>query len=297
MLVSRAEDEHYMTGLEWNDHPQTWSDMLRPDVSRIEFDLISGSEIPYKYRILTDCSWLEFSSTEGEVKKRERITLSVNKALLSEKITGTFTVEGIGIGCAHVTVEASSADVPKGLFIESDGYICMEAEHFSEKADTKKGGFKVLSPNGRSGSAIKVFPVTADFYQEKKRPSVTYKFLASEDSEYEAVFLLAPTTPVTFKPEQYLAYSVNGGKAKIINTVKNPEIQFFFSPQWREEAINSLKMVTDTVKLVKGENELKFYGCSPGIVLERIVIIKKGKEIPKSYLGPRESYIRGLEEE
>ena len=221
----------------------------------------------------------------------------MNKALLSEKITGTFTVEGIGIGCAHVTVEASSADAPKGLFIESDGYICMEAEHFSEKADTKKGGFKVLTPYVRSGSAIKVFPVTADFYQEKKSPSVTYKFLASEDSEYEAVFLLAPTTPVTFKPEQYLAYSVNGTKTKIINTVKNPEIQFFFSPQWREDAKNSLKTVTDTVKLVKGENELKFYGCSPGIVLERIVIIKKGKEIPKSYLGPRESYIRGLEEE
>ena len=297
MLVSRAEDENYMTGLEWNDHPQTWSDMLRPDVSSIEFDLISGSEIPYKYRISTDCSWLLFSKTEGEVKKRERITLSVNKALLSEKITGTFTVEGIGIGCAHVTVEASPADAPKGLFIESDGYICMEAEHFSEKADTKKGGFKVLSPYGRSGSAIKAFPVTEDFYRGKTRPSVTYRFMATENSEYEAVFLLAPTTPVTFKPEQYLGYSVNGGKTKIINTVRDPENQFFFSPQWREEAINSVKIVKDIVKLVKGENELKFYGCSPGIVLERIVLIKKGIKIPKSYLGPRESYIRGLEEE
>jgi hypothetical protein len=297
MLVSRAEDEHYMKGLEWNDHPQTWRDMLRPDVDRIEFDLISGSEIPYRYRICSDCSWLMFSSTEGEVKKRERITLTVNKALLSEKVTGTFRVEGIDIGCAHVTVEAAPLDAPKGLFIESDGYICMEAEHFSEKKDIPGGGFKVLSPYGRSGSAIKAFPVTKDFYRDKKRPSVTYRFLATEDGEYEVTFYLAPTTPVTFKPEQYLGYSVNGSRTRIVSCVRNPEIQFFFSPQWREEARDNVKKVTDRVKLVNGENKLEFFGCSPGIVLERIVLIKKGIEIPESYLGPRESYIRGLEEE
>ena len=297
MLVSRADDENYMTGLEWCDRPQTWSDMLRPDVDRIEFDLISGSEIPYRYKISTDCSWLEFSSTEGEVSVRERITLTVNKALLSEKITGTFRVEGIGIGSAHVTVEAAPAEAPEKLFIENDGYICMEAEHFLESKDTKKGGFKVLSPYGRSGSAIKVFPVTADFYQEKKRPEVTYRFLADQDGEYDVTFDLAPTTPVTFKPEQYVGYAVNGGKIRIINSVRNPDIQFFFSPQWREEARDSVKKVTDTVKLIKGENELRFYGMSPGIVLERILLVRKGITIPKSYLGPKESYIRGLEEE
>ena len=297
MLVSRADDENYMTGLEWCDRPQTWSDMLRPDVDRIEFDLISGSEIPYRYKISTDCSWLEFSSTEGEVSVRERITLTVNKALLSEKITGTFRVEGIGIGSAHVTVEAAPAEAPEKLFIENDGYICMEAEHFLESKDTKKGGFKVLSPYGRSGSAIKVFPVTADFYQEKKRPEVTYRFLADQDGEYDVTFDLAPTTPVTFKPEQYVGYAVNGGKIRIINSVRNPDIQFFFSPQWREEARDSVKKVTDTVKLIKGENELRFYGMSPGIVLERILLVRKGTTIPKSYLGPKESYIRGLEEE
>ena len=195
MLVSRADDENYMTGLEWCDRPQTWSDMLRPDVDRIEFDLISGSEIPYRYRIRTDCSWLEFSCTEGEVSKRERITLKVNKALLSEKATGTFLVEGIGIGTAHVTVEAAPADAPEGLFIESDGYICMEAEHFVASEDTTKGSFKVLSPYGRSGSAIKVFPVATDFYREKKRPNVTYRFLAEQAGEYDITFELAPATP------------------------------------------------------------------------------------------------------
>ncbi len=291
MLVSRKDDEHYMTGLEWCDRPQTWRDMLRPDVDSIEFDLISGSDKPFSYRILSDCCWLNFSKTEGRVSKRERITLSVNKALLDEKVTGTFEIENPGIGCVHVTVEAAPAEAPKGLFIESDGYICMEAEHFMDSEDAGNSAFKVLSPYGRSGSALKVFPSTKDFLEEKRRPWVEYRFFASEDAEYEVIFDLAPTTPVTFTGGQFMGYSMNGGKTKIINTVKRPEIQFFFSEQWQEEAKANVKKVTDTVKCVKGENNLRFYGMSPGIVLERILLVRKGIELPKSYLGPRESYV------
>ena len=297
MLVSRADDENYMTGLEWNDHPQTWSNMLRPDVDSIEFDLISGSEKPFRYSIRTNCNWLEFSKTEGEVGKRERITLSVNKALLADKVTGTFEVEGAGIGTAHVTVEAAPPEVPAGLYIESDGYICIEAEHFFDKKDTAKGEFKVLAPYGRSGSAIKAFPATMDFVGEKRRPSVEYRFFAAEAAEYELTFELAPSTPVTFKPEQFLGYSLNGGRIQIVNTVKEPDRPFFLSAQWAQEALGNVKKVTVPVRCAKGENALLFYGMSPGIVLERILLVRKGIEIPKSYLGPGESYIRVLEEE
>jgi hypothetical protein len=290
MLVSRKDDEHYMTGLEWCDHPQTWRDMLRPDVDKVEFDLISGSDKPFKYRIHTDCSWLEFSRTEGEVKKRERITLSVNKALLDEKVTGVFLVENIGYGTATVTVEAAPMGGPEGLYLESDGYICIEAEHFSSKGDTAGAGFKVLTPYGRSGSAIKVFPTTSDFKGEKKRPFVEYRFLASEDGEYELTFELAPSTPVTFTPEQYIGFAINGGRIRIENTVRQPDIPFFLSPQWAIEARDNVKKVTTRVKCVRGENTLTFYGMSPGIVLERIILVREGVSLPESYLGPKESY-------
>ncbi len=292
MLVSRKDDEHYMTGLEWCDRPQTWRDMLRPDVDSVEFDIISGSDKPFSYRIKTGCSWLEFSRTEGNVAKRERIALRVNKALLDERVTGTFEVEGIGVGTAHITVEAAPDSAPYGVFIESDGYICMEAEHFKKEMAVPGGDFRILSPYGRSGSAIKVFPVTADFYGKKKLPGVEYRFFAESEDEYDITFDLAPTTPVTFKGGQYLGYSINGSKMKIINTVKNPDEQFFFSRQWREEAVNSVKKVTDTVLCLRGENRLIFYGVSPGIVLERILLVRKGIAIPESYLGPGESYIR-----
>ncbi len=291
MLVARADDEHYMTGLEWCDKPQTWKNMLRPDVSQIEFDLISGSDKPFRYRIHTDCSWLEFSKKEGEVSVRERITLRVNKALLDDKITGTFEVENIGYGQAHVTVEAAPQKAPGDLFVENDGYICMEARHFADRQDGTNGSFRILSPYGRSGSAIKAFPSSRDFSKDSKRPSVSYRFYAKEEGEYEVTFEMAPSTPVTFDKGQFFGYSVNGEKVKTVNTVKQPEIPFFPSPQWAQEARDNVKKITETVSCVKGENELTFVAMSPGIVLERILLVRQGTELPKSYLGPEESYI------
>lgn len=298
LLVSRKDDENYMTGLEWCDKPQTWNDMLRPDVSSIEFDLISASDKPSGFRIKTDCKWLGFDRYEGEVKKRERVTLFADKTLLKEAATGTFEIESGDISKVKVTVNAAPCPVVKmvgkkektGIFIESDDYICIEAEHFGNKKDVEKGGFKVLKPYGRTGSAIKVFPVTSDFLKEEKRPFVEYFFWVKEEGRFDVCFDLAPTTPVTFKPFQYIGYSVNDGKSEIVNTVRDENIPFFLSSQWEQECKDSVKKVSAKVFCQKGENVLRFYGISPGIVLERIVIVREGIELPKSYLGPAESY-------
>ncbi len=297
MLVARKDDENYMTGLEWCDKPQTWENMLRPDVDFVEFDLINGSNRPYKFRIETDCKWMIFDRTEGLVKTKERITLSVDKTLFTEKVTGTFTVESVGYGKAVVTVlaaprleTAGGAANAEGAFFESDGFICMEAQHYALKQDVAKGGFKILSPYGRNGSAVKVFPSTADFSDEKERPYLEYRFMASEDGEYELTFELAPTTPTVFKPEHYIGYSINNEELRKVNTVRDTQIPFFLSPQWEEEAKDNVKKVRETVTCHRGVNTLKFYGMSPSLVLEKLYLVKKGAILPESYLGPPESY-------
>ena len=291
LLVSRKDDENYMTGTEWCNRPQTWRDMLRPDVSEIEFDLIAAGKKPSHYKITSDCSWFSFSKTEGDVKVRERVTLSVNKALLSEKIIGTFTVEDVGVSRAVVTVEVAPGGSVPGLFMENDGYICIEAEHFAEKKDVDCGAFKILSPYGRSGSAVKVFPSTANFEGKDDMPYVEYHFNAETDGEYNLCFEMAPTTPTVFDTKQFMAYAINGEDPVIINTVRQLDRPFFGSPQWAFEARDNVKKVNATVLCKKGKNTLRFYAISPGMILERVILVRDGVELPKSYLGPKESYI------
>ena len=90
--------------------------------------------------------------------------------------------------------------------------------------------------------------------------------------------------------ELALGYSLNEGNVKIINTVKEEDKPFFTSAQWQKEAYEQIKITETEAICKKGCNRLYFYGMSPAIVLERIVLWEKDKELPESYLGPTESF-------
>lgn len=293
MLVSRVQDKAYMTGLFWNDKPQFWQDALRPDIDTITFELSSGSDKPFTYRITTDCNWMSFSKTTGTVTVRERIVLKINKELFEGRVEGSFSIENIGYGTATIKVQAENKKWMEGIFVEADGYISMEARHYSRKEDTTEGSFYTLLPYGRTGSAIKVYPSTADFRYCEKRPFVEYNFYTRQKGEYDLCFYLAPTTPVVFEREQFLGFSLNEQEVQILNTVENPEIPFFLSPQWSKEAMDNIKLLRTKVNCEEGRNTLRFYGMSPAIVLEKIVLQRKEANIPESYLGPTESYRNG----
>ena len=62
------------------------------------------------------------------------------------------------------------------------------------------------------------------------------------------------------------------------------------SDQWRRESIDSIKLAEADVVCRAGENRLRFYGMSPAIVLERVVLWPADRALPGSYLGPRESW-------
>ena len=129
-------------------------------------------------------------------------------------------------GIATIGVEAQNREIPDNVFLESDGYIAMEASHFCNKMDVEQGAFHILSLYGRNGSAIKVFPCTRDFRNQEERPYVEYYFETTHTGLYQLWFYLAPPIPVVFAREQYIGYSVNRGTIRIVNTVKRPEIPF-----------------------------------------------------------------------
>ena len=291
MILARCDDENYLTGDLWRDKPQTWSNALRPDVDQIPFEIACGSRKPIQYKIETACPWLSFSVMEGIVSLTEKIILTVHKEMLDGRASGEFTVENVGYGKATIIVEAQKVhDLEANVFIEADHYIAMEAAHFQKSESVPEGSFHILSPYGRTGSAIKVFPVTADFIEAEKRPYVEYHFIAEQSGEYHIRFYMAATTPVVYERKQYIGFSMNEEDIKIVNSVREEEKQFFLSQQWTDEAYSNIKLVDNIVTCKKGLNKLIFWGMSPAIVLERVVLHPVGTVLPESYLGPAESY-------
>ena len=229
MIVCRVDDDQYLTGDTWRDRPQVWEDFMRPDVEEISFDIARASRDPIRFRIDTQCPWISFSSTEGVAEASERITVKIDRSKISGVAEGRFTVENIGHARAEIILKAYRPDgnEPGGCFMEHEGCIAIEAEHFQRRKDTSMGGFAVLRPYGRTGSAVKVFPVTADFLEKEDRPFVEYLFTVEKGGNYELTFYLSATTPVVYERIQYIGYSVNNDEIRIENTVDEPDRQFF----------------------------------------------------------------------
>ena len=294
MIISKTDDERYVTGLATFDQRLVWDDALRPDVNSIDFDITCAGVSPMSFEISTECDWISFSKTCGEVALCERITIYIDRKRLSGKQIGSFTVRGADFPArAKIFVEAENrVDISENVFIESDGYICMKAVNYQEKCDTPDGGFRRLEPCTREGSAIKAYPVTTDFVKLDEKPYVIYRFIANENGEYNIRFWLEASTPVVYEREQYICFALNG-EVQTVNTVIEPEKQFFLSAQWSREATDHVKITDSTVVCRKGLNELRFYAASPAIVLEKIALYPKGTKLKESYMGPRESFING----
>ena len=297
MIVSRVEDTEYATGFWWNGRkPQVWQDFLRPDVSQVAFDVACGSKCPISWHIETDCPWMQFSCTGGTMAENQRVTLTIDRSQITGKAAGQFAVvnEHIqeGTGAANIIVEVDNTPVsyPKGTFVEANGCIAMEAQHYAAKRDVPGGGFALLKPYGRLGTALKVFPATANFENSEERPYLEYTFAAAKDGDYHVQFHMSATTPVTFEPKQYIGYSVNGGAVQVVNTVHEENRPFFGSEQWYAEGFANVKLIEAMIPCHAGINTLRFYAVSPAIILEKIVLWPDGTTLPESYLGPRESY-------
>ena len=294
MIISKVDDERYVTGLSTFDHRLVWTDALRQDVCDIEFDITCAGQTPMEFGIETDCDWMSFSETSGKVELTKRIILHVDKTKFNGKQSGGFSVFGVGFHArAQIFVEAEyRTDIPENVFIENDGYICMKAINYQEKHDTESGGFKCLIPCTREGSAVKAYPVTTDFMKVEDKPYVAYRLEAEHDGEYNIRFWLEASTPVVYEREQFICFSVNGGEMQVVNTVKEVDKQFFLSAQWSHEATEHVKIIDSVINCRKGINELRFYAANPAIVLEKIAVYLKGTKLKESYMGPRESYIQ-----
>jgi len=293
IIVAKSDSEQYNIGKHWIGNRMKFDDFLRPDVDSIQLEIACGSKEPIQYRITTECPWLNFSKDLGETSVKDIVKVSVDRSKLKGKEEGIFYVEGSDDAKVIITVEADKPDLSSYepmTFVEYDGYIAMEADHYAAKGAAGGADFVKLSPYGRTGVAMKVYPSAADFMEAEERPWLEYHFVTNKDGIYDVAFYMAPSTPVDNEQNMYIGTQINEGAVNINNTVWDTSTRYFTSHQWGQEAHNTIKIYNKKMECKKGVNVLRFYNVSPNISLERIVLHAEAVKLLESYLGPKESF-------
>jgi len=303
IVLSFRGDNTYSLGHHWQDRiPICNAEMTRPDINKIIFDIDSRGDMDFDFSITCDKKWLSFSQNNGKSNLKEQPRISIEVFLEREKLGNdseeialiqiNFCFLDGTIKMALLNVKANNKDYSQhpGAYLESQNYLCINADHYHEKTDVDGMGWKVVSRLGRTGNAIKSFPVTKNWENENNRPYVKYDFIVSETREYIVCVYLSPRNPMIKGGALKGFYGINDSQPKSFDIVGSDYNTGGFNKDWSYGAINNIRKISISISINKGFNFLKFYATEANVILENIVIYPKDKPLPETYLAPPESY-------
>ena len=186
----------------------------------------------------------------------------------------------------NVSVPAAAPVVGKtGHYVEQNGFIAIEAQHYARKFDGKAKWTTI--PNlGRTLGAVLTLPQTAppsDPVKDKVR--LEYDIQTTKDADATLHVYLTPTLDAAGKGGLKFAVSIDG---------QPPQVQSFNlipdKPDWNAAVSNNIHVIKVPFKGLKaGPHTLKFYRIDGNVVLQRLVLDTGG--LKPTYLGPSESAV------
>lgn len=299
LIVSLKNQEEYTEGGVWTGKALIMEDFLEPDCTESAISLNCAGSQPVKFRLSCDQKFLSFSKKSGLVNQEETIVVQIDRSKMGKESEALILIEA-GEGKSVVLVKARREvpqDYPRHTYPWCKNYIAIEAEHYVKNEDTSEGHFVCLENYGRTLSAMKPFPVTSYFVPGVNAPWLTYQFVLEDAGEYEIDFYLAPSNPVTNEKQILFGLQLNEAPIGLMNAIPDSFKVEDRNACWEEGVLENIRITRGVVECEAGLNTLRVYACSPGFVLERIVIFKISKKPAESYLGPAETYYIGRESE
>jgi hypothetical protein len=257
-------------------------------------DVFNRGIAPFEFTAAPTAPWIVLSTSRGSIEKEQRLWIGVDWGHAPTGSTkGAVTIEGAGTSTSPIAVEVDifkpaqpSRASLKG-FVETSGYVSIEAEHYSRKVDAGQVTWQRIPDYGRALSAMSIFPVTANsLLPPAQSPVLEYQMYLFDSGPVEVEAILSPT--LNFQPGHGLRYAISfdAEPPQVIDALAHNTQR-----DWQTSVKDSVRKVRSKhVLAAPGVHTLKFWMVDPGIVLEKLVVEFGG--VKPSYLGPPESFHR-----
>jgi len=227
-------------------------------------------EVVFHWNSSNDDEWLDWQS----------LSTADKNAYTSGKLRYNNDKDDKAIRIELFNPEFQSGEKIEG-FVESNGYISIEAEHFSNKNDHQNSHWSIIDGLGRTGSSVTVLPFTSkgNYSIENilsKSPSLDYQIYTFTEGEVVLELNCIPTIPNNKSQGMAFAYSIDDKQPVIVS-----------KPGARDVISNLLKLKTNLNISTAGSHVLKIWMVDPGLVIDKIIIDTGG--LKDSNLGPPES--------
>jgi len=280
---------------------------------RCYIDVFNRGAAPLGYSATASDSWIVLSSNGGTTHKDARIWVSVDwtqapkgasagtvkvtrtqpmrpgdspSTALSRSVEGgeQITVKVAAFHPQEVTRESLDG------FAEADGYVSIEAEHYTKNGPAGPVRWEKIEDYGRTLSAMTILPVTAQsVVPPRDSPCLEYKMYLYDPREVKVLSIVAPT--LNFVPDRGLRYAVSfdDQPPQVVDIVPQGFDARNGNREWEESVRNACRVARSTHTLSgPGTHTLKVWMVDPAVVLQKIVVDLGG--LRPNYLGPPETY-------
>jgi hypothetical protein len=264
------------------------------DKSPLYIEIFNRGRQPFEYSIETSQPWLQVSAPRGTVDRDRRILVSArwNEVPL-ETASATITIRGsdntqVQVGVPIVNPRSPRPEELDG-FVETDGYVSIEAEHYSRALAPPDRRWLTVPDHGRTLSGVTPWPVTpwpsapAVGIDGASDMRLEYRMFLFTTGPVRVHAYLAPTQK--FRPGPGLRYSIafDDEPPQVIDVHADSSLQ-----AWERSVADGVTVLTSTHTIATpGVHVLTFHALEPGLVLQKLVVDTGG--LRPSYLGPPES--------
>lgn len=262
-------------------------------------EVFNRGKAPFEFTAQVNAPWIVLSETRGAVDRDRRLWVSVDWSRVpAGAAAGRITISGAG-GEVGVTVEAWNPASPtretvRG-FVESDGYVSIEPEHFSKNAAAGANRWTRVAGYGRTLSGMRAMsPVDVSATPGKDAPVLKYELYLFTAGEVTVTTITGPTLNFIPGRDVRFAVSFDDEEPKIVTLVPHTYKAQNGNRAWEKSVGDNAHTVTSKHTLSQpGSHTLKVWMVDPGVVLQKLVVDTGG--LRPSYLGPPESYRGGAE--
>jgi hypothetical protein len=245
-------------------------------------DVFLSGRRAVSWKVSTSAKWLLISAKSGRLtaaagQQQQRLLVSVDwrRVPTGGEQVGFLTFKGAG-KTVRVAVRATLAS-PEILayegFIETNGYVAMQADHYTRKVDSPTGRWVPQEAVGRPGqllAAQKLAAAPADSVGALTGAAVLeYDFYALSAAARPVVTVATlPVHPATRQGQLRYGVALDGGPVTIVDHRTEGR-----SDEWKQNVLrNSAQRSVAAPPLGSGRHTLKIYLLDPGVLLDRLTI-------------------------
>ncbi|MFN3490308.1 MAG: glycosyl hydrolase 115 family protein, partial [Emticicia sp.] len=180
----------------------------------------------------------------------------------------------------------NSVNYPKNFkgFIEENGYVSMEADHFSRAFNMDNIQWKVIPDIGRTGNGITIFPVNIPSIElSANNPRLEYDLFLTKEGEATVNLIVSPTLEFNGNKGLRIAISFDDESPQIIEMHANRSPR-----EWDKMVAQNAKYLTNKCNIKgTGKHTLKVWAIDPAIIIQKVIVDLGG--LTPTHLGPVES--------